>query len=503
LSAGDVRGFGIDYLNTGAEHLVDDALQGVVIFDDERRGWLALISLNPSVTEPSHYRAQLAAGPVGPSVRDDGTFPPSPNAATPRYTHPGDTLNMLARKVRSSVAVSGTALLLAATGFGLAPAASADESQPPMLAVATAAPAEVGLAGLPVAFTTKVSNTGAHDTSSARLIYRIDGGAGLPSNAVSLQYRLSGTAWKTVPLTYADEKFSGEIPETFPLAAGQSRTVQLRIGVPMGTPHNGDSNGGTQQLKLTTLVSYGDSGAAAATDDDTIKVDGLSTGLSGVPATVTAGGPAVSFEATVTNPTASRYENVTDTLITNRYASVQVLRSGTWKTLTPVTSNAEADVYGFDVIGKDASLAAYSSTVAKVRVTYRKDAPTGKVTVQPCAFVNQGSTPFRGTTSCGDRATLTVLAAGSTGSTGGTSTPTPTPTPTASATPTPSASPSTSTDAPSATSGTTSGTSGASSQLAKTGSSGTSTIAVAAGAFLLAGAGVLGAVALRRSRTRA
>lgn len=411
---------------------------------------------------------------------------------------------MLARKVRSSVAVSGTALLLAATGFGLAPAASADESQPPMLAVATAAPAEVGLAGLPVAFTTKVSNTGAHDTSSARLIYRIDGGAGLPSNAVSLQYRLSGTAWKTVPLTYADEKFSGEIPETFPLAAGQSRTVQLRIGVPMGTPHNGDSNGGTQQLKLTTLVSYGASGPA--TDTDTIKVDGLSTGLSGVPATVTAGGPAVSFEATVTNPTASRYENVTDTLITNRYASVQVLRSGTWKTLTPVTSNAEADVYGFDVIGKDASLAAYSSTVAKVRVTYRKDAPTGKATVQPCAFVNQGSTPFRGTTSCGDRATLTVLAAGSTGSTGGTSTPIPTPT--ASATPTPSASPSTSTEAPSSTStsgtasGTTSGTSGASSQLAKTGSSGTSTIA-AAGAFLLAGAGVLGAVALRRRRTRA
>ena len=249
-------------------------------------------------------------------------------------------MNTLAHKVRSSVAVSGTALLLAAAGFGLAPTASANESQPqpPVLAVATAAPAEVGLAGLPVAFTTKVSNTGAYDTSSARLIYRIDGGAGLPPNAVTLQYRLSGTAWKTVPLTYADEKFSGEMPETFPLAAGQSRTVQLRIGVPMGTPHNGDSNGGTQQLKLTTLVSYGASGAATGIDHDTIKVDGLSTGLSGAPATVTAGGSAVSFQATVTNPTESRYENVTDTLITSRYASVQVLRSGTWKTLTPVTS---------------------------------------------------------------------------------------------------------------------------------------------------------------------
>ncbi|MGX1548239.1 hypothetical protein [Streptomyces adustus] len=396
-------------------------------------------------------------------------------------------MNTFARKARTSVAISGTALLLAAAGLGLAPAAFADESQPPTLAVATAAPTEVGLAGLPVAFTTKVSNTGSHDASSTRLIYRIDGGAGLPSNAVSLQYQLSGTEWKTVPLTYADGKFSGEIPETFPLAAGQSRTVQLRIGVPMGTPHNGDSDGGTQQLKLTTLVSHGASGAASGTDDDTIKVDGLSTAMSGVPATVTAGGPAVGFEATVTNPTPSEYENVTDTLITNKYASVQVLRSGTWKTLTPVTSDAEADVYGFDVIGKDASLAAHSSTVAKVRVTYRKDTPTGKATVKSCVFVNQGPTPFRGTTFCAESATLTVLAAGSTGSTA-------TPTPTASASP----SPSSSAQTPSATSG----TSGAGTQLAETGSSGTSTIAAASGAFLLAGAGALGVVALRR-RTRA
>ncbi len=109
------------------------------------------------------------------------------------------------------------------------------------------------------------------------------------------------------------------------------------------------------------------------------------------------------------------------------------------------------------------------------------------------------TTPFHGTTSCGNHATLTVLAAGSTGSNPGT----PIPSPTASATPAPSASPSTSAEAPSVTSGTTSGTSGASSQPAKNGSSGTSTIAAAAGAFLLAGAGALGVVALRRHRTRA
>ncbi|WP_435613421.1 hypothetical protein [Streptomyces sp. bgisy159] len=215
---------------------------------------------------------------------------------------------------------------------------------------------------------------------------------------------------------------------------------------------------------------------------------------------MTAGGPAVSFRATVTNPTPSRYENVTETLITNRYASVQVLRSGTWKTLTPVTSNAEGDVYGFNLIGKDASLDAHSHTVVEVRVTYRKDTPIGKTTLQPCAFVNQGPIPFTGTTFCGQQATLAVLAAGSAGSPDGTPTPTVTvsPTPTASATLIPSASPSASTEVPSATSG----TSGASSQLAKTGSGGTPAIAAAAGAFLLAGAGAVGIVFLRR-RTRA
>ncbi|MFK8912128.1 hypothetical protein, partial [Streptomyces sp. YS-3] len=306
-----------------------------------------------------------------------------------------------------------------------------------------------------------------YDTSSARLIYRIDGGMGLPTNAVSLEYQLGGTVWKKVPLTYADGEFSGEIPEKFPLAAGQSRTVQLRIGVPLGTPHNGDSNGGTDHLKLTSLVSYGASGAATGDDEDTIKVDGLTTTLSGVPATVTAGGTA-GFGVTVDNPTASGYENVTGTLLTSKYASVQVLRAGSWKTLAPVTSPAEPGVYGFNVIGKDASLTAHSSTAAKVRVTYRKDTPAGKATVQPCVFVNQGATAFTGTTFCGAGAVVKVLAqstARTSGTTAGTVNATVTHT-----TPVHSASPS---QTPSAGSGGLSGPSGANAQLASTGSDGT------------------------------
>ncbi|MFJ9249912.1 hypothetical protein [Streptomyces sp. NPDC101776] len=411
-------------------------------------------------------------------------------------------MNSTARTLRSSVTAVGAGLLLAATGAALAPAATAapEDPQPPALAVSTAAPTEIGLAGRPVGFTTTASNVGTDDTSSARLIYHVDGGAGLPPNAVSLEYRLSGTTWKTVPLTLSGTQFSGELPESFPLAAARSRTVQLRLGLPMGTPHHGDSNGGTQSLKLTTLVSYGSSGAANDTDEDTVKVDAPTVGLSAVPATVTAGGPGITFQATVKNPTSSAYENLTEVLFTSRYATVQVLRSGAWKTLRPITAGAEPDVYGFDIIGKDASMAADSGTVTKIRLAYRKDAPAGTTTVHPCVFVNEGSTPFTGTTFCGASAATVVKAAAS-----GT-TPTASTTPSASSSSSASATPS-ATTSPTATttsSGTTSGTtsSGTTTQLARTGNDGVSATTVSATALITAGVGTLGVIALRRRQNR-
>lgn len=425
----------------------------------------------------------------GPGVQLCGTAA-DPPAAVRRGNWPrrvrirGETLNSTARTLGSSFTAAGAGLLLAAAGVAVAPAATAApaDSMPPALAVSTAAPEEVGLGGRPVGFTTTASNVGPYDTSSARLIYRVDGGGGLPSNAVSLQYRLSATAWKTVPLTLAGTQFSGELPETFPLAAGRSRTVQLRLGLPMGTPHDGDSNGGAERLKLTTMVSYGASGAAVDIDEDTVEVDGLSAGLTGVPASVVAGGPGATFRAAVSNPTASAYENVSEALFTNRYAIVQELRSGKWKTLKPITTADDPDLYGFHIVGKDAAMAAHSTTTVRLRVTFRKDAPVGTTTVHPCAFVNEGSLPFRGTTFCGASASLTVKAAGS-----------------GTATATASATPSTTTTA----AGATTTPSGSSTQLARTGSSGVSETAVAASGLVAVGAGALGFTALRRRRNRA
>ncbi|MEV5600531.1 hypothetical protein AB0L33_03685 [Streptomyces sp. NPDC052299] len=393
-------------------------------------------------------------------------------------------MNTVARTLRSTFVASAAGLLLTVTGAALAPAALADTGMP-TLAVSTDAPALIGSGGLPVAFTTTASNTGPNDTSSARLIYRIDGGNGLPENALSLEYRLDGTTWKSVPLTLVEGTvYGGELPEQFPLAAGKSRTVQLRLGLPMGTPHNGDSNGGTDRLKLTTMISYGAAGAANDTDVDDVAVDGLDTHLSGVPATAVAGGPGITFTATVDNPTPSAYENVSDVLMTSRHASVQVLRSGKWTTLKPITDSAEPDVYGFNVIGPDVSLKAHGSTSAQVRVTYLKDAPAGKTTLNPCAIVNEGPGTFRGTTSCGKGATITVKKAAAT-------TPSPSPTATVSSSPTPSGT------------GTTSTSSGVSAQLAETGSGGLSATAVGAAGLVAAGAGALGFTAVRRRRARA
>ncbi|MFK0097879.1 hypothetical protein [Streptomyces sp. NPDC091040] len=396
-------------------------------------------------------------------------------------------MNTVARSLRSSAVASAAGLLLTLTGAALAPAALAD-SGPPTLTVSTDAPATVGLGGLPVAFTTTASNSGPNDTSSARLIYRIDGENGLPENALSLEYRLDGTTWKKVPLEVSKGSvYGGELPEQFPLAAGKSRTVQLRLGMPMGTPHNGSSNGGTDHLKLTTMISYGASGAANDTDVDNVSVGGLETRLSGVPATAVAGGPGITFKATVDNPTPSAYENVSDVIMTSRHASVQVLRSGKWTTLKPITDSAEPDVYGFNVIGPDVSIKAHGSTSTQVRVTYLKDAPAGKTTLNPCAIVNEGPGTFRGTMSCGDRATVTVKKAAATS---GTPSPSPSVTATASSSP--------------ATTGTgsTSASSGMSAQLAETGSGGLSATAVGAAGLVAAGAGALGFTAVRRRRGR-
>ncbi|NUR00954.1 MAG: hypothetical protein HOY79_31825 [Streptomyces sp.] len=385
-------------------------------------------------------------------------------------------MNRTARTISTSVAAGGIGLLLTAAGLGLAPAALADSGPHPLsLSLSAPAPAELGLAGQPVEYTDTVTNTGSTTTDELVMRFVLDGGPGLPPNAASLEYRTETGVWKPVPLEFNASTFYGTLPPTFTLEPGASRAVHLRIGLPMGTPHNGDSNGGTQSLKVHTTVARGASGAAAALDDHVIKVDGPSPSLSGVPASVTAGGPGVTFDAKVSNPTASAYKNLSHLLLTDTHAIVQVSRMGRWTTLEPTVSRAEPGTFTFTLDGKDSSLGAHTETVTKVRLSYVKSGGGAHAKLTDCLLVNAGADPLSGTTFCDKQTPITVKPAAA---------PSGSPTPTATYSPTTTATPATA------------------AQLAKTGSNGTSAMAVGAGALMLAGAAAVSAATLRRRSHR-
>lgn len=389
-------------------------------------------------------------------------------------------MNRTTRKAGSAIAAGGIGLLLSVAGLGLAPAAQADDGPRPLsLSLSAPAPADLGLAGEPVEYTDTVTNTGSETTDELAVHFTLDGGSGLPPNAASLEYRTADGVWKPVPLDFAASTFSGTLPETFTLAPGATHSVRLRIGLPMGTPHHGDTNGGTQSLKVHTTVGRVAAGAAAAIDDHVITVDGLSPTLSGVPASVTAGGATITFDAKVSNPTSSAYVNLSHFLVTDTFAIVEVNHSGHWTRLTGAVSPSEPTLVAFVLDGKDSSMAAHSDTVTKVRLSYSTMAAGVQAKVGDCVSVNVGADPFSGTGMCGPQASIAVKA--SAGS-GGSATPTATPTVTLTPTVTPSAT----------------ATPDTSAQLAETGGGGMSAVAVGAGALVLAGAAALSVSARRR-----
>ncbi|MCX0247899.1 hypothetical protein NLM26_33970, partial [Streptomyces drozdowiczii] len=110
-----------------------------------------------------------------------------------------------------------------------------------------------------------------------------------------------------------------------------------------------------------------------------------------------------------------------------------------------------------------------------------------KTELSPCAIVNVGSIPFRGTTTCGPKTTVTVQKAATTST---------------------NVSPSTSASTGAGTTSTSTGTttspaSGMTAQRAETGSSDLSAPATLAAGLVAAGAGPVGFTAMRRRRNHA
>jgi LPXTG-motif cell wall-anchored protein len=389
-----------------------------------------------------------------------------------------------------AVLTAGALLVPAASAFADAPASGTGGAG---VTVVARTPAAVGFAGQPVGFTETVTNTGA--ARSVILALEATTGVGVEQNSLVIQYQDGGT-WKDLALDYSAQAgtFTGQTG-ALTLAAGSTTTLKLRIGLPMGTPHNGDSNGGAASIKLRSSVAAADgSWVLLAQDTHTIAVDSISSGLVGVPTTATAGGAPIEFTATLNNPTPSDYTDLGDVIFVNDGATVQVRTAGgSWTTLPPVIGPQPELSRGFYLGGRNSSSAAGSDRSFDVRVSFPAGAPLGTTHINPCLFVNEGSTPFEGTTMCTAGVGVKIVAAAQ-GSTSPTATPTSpstsaaTPTGTATstgtlptdATPTPSAS------APGA--------------LAATGASGsTSYLALGGGAFLLVGGAGLLVAGRRRS----
>ncbi|WP_031070326.1 hypothetical protein [Streptomyces sp. NRRL WC-3742] len=321
------------------------------------------------------------------------------------------TTNRALRQARRLVpAVALTSALLAG-GAVLATPASA-ESGP--LSLTVHAPNEIGFAGGPVEFTETVGNRWDRDLA-VTLELSIDTATGTPPHALSLDYVNARGAWESVPLTVrteADRTVSSGVTGAILVPRG-GKEIRLRIGAPMGEPHNGATNGGVGPTISLRSTAKGPQDAPAETlpDTRTIVVGSISNSMVGVPVTAVAGGAPIEFEVQLTNPTPSAYTDLGNVLFADRHAKVEVRGTdGTWSVLAPVVGIPD-DPAGFYVEGRDSSAAPGSYGVKRVRVTFPADMPLGRTSLNPCVFVNEGpDMPFRGTTMCSAGASVQVLA---------------------------------------------------------------------------------------------
>ncbi|MFI8080205.1 hypothetical protein ACIF6L_05325 [Kitasatospora sp. NPDC086009] len=314
---------------------------------------------------------------------------------------------------RRTAAVAATLAVVALGGsLALPTQAFADEVKGAKLSVQ--APASVGFAGQPVAFTETITNTG-EKTTDFLLELGTTSDLGTPSDAITIDYRNPTTgSWESVPLSFqsgpGSASYEGSVPG-ITVAAGRTVTVDLRIGAPMGLPHHGATNGGFDSIGLRSVVTAPGGWVTLAEQTRTIGVDSIRTSLASVPDTAVAGGAPIEFDAVLTNATASGYVNLGNVLFSDPHATVQIRKAdGTWDTLAKVTGGVGDELSGVYLQGRNSGIAAGRTETTRVRVAYDVNTPLGATRLSPCLFVNEGDAPFEGTTMCETGSTVTVLA---------------------------------------------------------------------------------------------
>ncbi|MEV8095872.1 LPXTG cell wall anchor domain-containing protein [Kitasatospora sp. NPDC085879] len=366
------------------------------------------------------------------------------------------------------------------TATGTTPTAGASaRTAAPVAGLTVQAPAAVGFAGQEVPFTETVTNPGT-DEEKLTLGFTAEVGTGSPSDGLGMSYQeAAGGAWKPLPLTFAGGVFRGTLPGGVTVPAGGTRTVRLRIGAPMGTPHHGATNGGIESIRLrSALTASPDGGAPLAENTSTVAVVSPTGKLLDVPATAVAGGAPVEFDARLRNDTPSDYLNLAHVLRTTRSAKVEIRGAdGRWTEATAVVDHDPDAPKAYYLLGPDASVPAGATVTVRVRLSFPAATPAGTVSVRTAILVNQWKDEPFATTIGADQARITVATAPATA----------TPAPTGTATP-----------IGDGTTGGTSGTSGTG-ELAATGPKGTAGTAAAGAALLALGAGILRATRRRRT----
>ncbi|MEU6232386.1 hypothetical protein [Kitasatospora sp. NPDC047058] len=318
------------------------------------------------------------------------------------------------RRSRRTVAAAAALGILALGGSLALPAQAALADGGGEGTLSVQAPASVGFAGQPVAFTETVTNTGT-ETTTYSLGLDTTTEVGTPPNAITIDYKDPANGrWTSVPLEFhagAESATYQGMVHGITVAPGKSVKVDLRIGAPMGLPHQGATNGGFPSINLRAGLTVPGSWVKLDEHFETIKVESIGSSLAHVPATAVAGGDPIEFDAVLANPTPSGYVNLGNVLFTDTHATVQVRTAdGTWTTLKQVSGGAEDPQPGVYLQGRNSAIGAGKTKVTRVRVSYDGTTPPGATKINPCVFVNEGDAPFRGTTMCSQGATVTVVA---------------------------------------------------------------------------------------------
>ncbi|GAA2840694.1 LPXTG cell wall anchor domain-containing protein [Kitasatospora sp. CM 4170] len=255
---------------------------------------------------------------------------------------------------------------------------AADEAGKPQLTVNP--PASIGHGGQAVEFTETITNPG---TAEASFALKLDASApgARGTGRISIEYRAADGSWKPVALAFASPHFTGEITGVT-VAAGATKTVQLRIAAPLYNDWgNWDS---PVTLSSAVLDPAAKTVLAESTKEFTAKA--LTVQTKNAPTGMVAGGAPAEFDITFTNASASRYTDVDKVVEADGRSTLQVQKAdGSWENITGEPSRQPGSKQVTYHLTEDKTLAPGGSDTRHVRLAFAADAPLGKAYINPLA----------------------------------------------------------------------------------------------------------------------